>query len=271
MNPQPLNPTLVPEVPLPRAPLARVIAQIQFPTILAIRNPDKVTSVQEDLRKDYPFLKQEQVRNIEVTSDQTPNVHHSVVWRFADRETNASWRVSLSVDFVAIETSSYISRSDFLNRLDILVSSVNRHFKPESASRLGLRYIARLIDDAIERVEELVHPKVLGIHSDSNNLEFVLGNSIIHSITDTQFLAPEDAYIQGRWGRLPAGRTYDPNVLDPFSKPSWILDLDMFKSNSIPFTNEVLLPTATDFAKNLYWVFRQMVTEEFLKYYGGEI
>ena len=271
MNPQPLNPKLTPEVPLPRAPLARVIAQIQFPTLLAIRNPDKVTLVQEDLRENYPFLKQEQVHNIETTSNQAPNVHHSVVWRFTDLETNATWRVSLGVDFVAIETSSYTSRSDFLDRLGTIVSSVNRYFRPESSNRVGLRYIARLIGSAVERVEELVHPKVLGIHSDSKNREFVLGDSIVHSISDTQFLAPDGAYIQGRWGGLPANRTYDLNVLEPFPEPSWILDLDMFSSNSIPFTNEVLLPTATDFAISLYWLFRQMVTDEFLRFYGGEI
>ena len=41
-EPTPLNPTWTPEVPLPRAPLARVIAQVRFPPILAIRDPDKV-------------------------------------------------------------------------------------------------------------------------------------------------------------------------------------------------------------------------------------
>ena len=50
-EPRPLSPTPIAEVPLPRAPLARVIAQARFPPILAIRDPDKVAGVQEELRE----------------------------------------------------------------------------------------------------------------------------------------------------------------------------------------------------------------------------
>ena len=42
-------------------------------------------------------------------------------------------------------------------------------------------------------------------------------------------------------------RIYDPKVLEPFSNSSWTLDLGMLQSNSIPFTNEVMQTTTTDF------------------------
>ena len=60
-DPRPLNPTPTPEVPLSRAPLVRVLAQARFPTILAIRDADKVASFQEALRETYPNLSREQV------------------------------------------------------------------------------------------------------------------------------------------------------------------------------------------------------------------
>ena len=163
IEPRPLNPTLTPEVPLTRAPLARVIAQARFPPILAIRIPDKVAVVQEALRDTYPNLSQEQVHSIELTGGETPNFHQGVIWRLADREKDARWRVSLGVDFVALETSSYDSRNDFLHRLRGVVSAVEQAFKPASASRLGLRYIDRLTDEAINRVGDLIHPEVLGL------------------------------------------------------------------------------------------------------------
>ena len=50
------------------------------------------------------------------------------------------------------------------------------------------------------------------------------------------------------------------------AKPSWVLDLDMFTTESLPFTSEGLLTTATSFAEYLYWLFREMVTEEFLTF-----
>ena len=271
-EPQPLHPTLTPEVPLPRAPLARVIAQARFPPILAIRDPDKVAVLQEALRETYPNLSQDQVHSIELTGGQTPNVHRGLIWRLTDGQKDARWRVSLGVDFVALETSSYDSRNDFLDRLRAVVLAVEHAFKPASVVRFGLRYIDRLIDEAVDRVGELVLPEVLGIiRAPGNpNPHPALGESVIHLMTEAQFLAQNGARVQGRWGQLPANATYDPDALEPVAKPSWVLDLDMFTTDSQPFTSEQLLTTATDFAQCLYWLFRQMVTDEFLRFYGGQ-
>ena len=267
---RPLNPMPTREVPLPRTPLARVIAQARFPSILAIRNPDKVAVLQETLRETYPNLSQDQVHSIELTGGQTPNVRQGLIWRLADREKDASWRVSLGVDFVALETSSYDSRGDFLDRLRGVVSAVEQTFKPASASRLGLRYIDRLVDKAVERVGDLIHPEVLGIIRPPGNPRPALGESVIHMVTEAQFLAQDGSRIQGRWGQLPANATHDPDALEPVGNPSWVLDLDMFTTESQPFATEDLLTTTTTFAKCLYWLFRQMVTEEFLRFHGGE-
>ena len=269
-EPRPLNPTPTSEVPLPRAPLERVLAQARFPPILAIRDPDKVAVLQEALRETYPNLSQDQVHSIELGGGETPNIRQGLIWRLADREKYPDWRVSLGVDFVALETSSYDSRDDFLGRLRAVLSAVEQAFKPASATRLGLRYIDRLTDEAVDRVDELIRPAVLGIIRPSEDPEPVLGDSVIHLMTEAQFLAQEGARVQGRWGQLPAHATSDPHALEPVAKPSWVLDLDMFTTESQPFASEELLTTATGFAKCLYWLFRQMVTEEFLKFYGGE-
>ena len=269
-EPQPLNPTPTPEVPLPRAPLARVIAQARFPPILAIRNPDKVAIFQEALRETYPNLSEDQVHSIELTAGQTPTIRQGLIWRLADREREPRWRVSLGVDFVALETSAYNSRDDFLDRLRAVVSAVEGAFKPADTKRLGLRYIDRLTDEAVDRVGDLLRPEVLGIMRPVENPSPALGDSIIHLMTEAQFLAQDGGRVQGRWGKLPPNATYDPDALEPIAKPSWVLDLDMFTSVPRPFASEELLTTATGFAKCIYWLFRQMVTEEFLRFYGGE-
>ena len=268
-EPRPLNPTPTREVPLPRAPLARVIAQARFPPILSIRDPDKVAVLQEALRETYPNLGQEQVHSLEMTGGQPPNIRQGLVWRLADREKDALWRVSLGVDFVALETSSYDGRDDFLDRLrnvvstsydgrdDFLdrlrnvVSTVERAFEPASVSRLGLRYIDRLTEGAVDRVDELIHPEVLGMIQTRGNPDPAPGESIVHLMTEAQFLARDGARIQGRWGKLPANATYDPDAFDPVARPSWILDLDMFTTESQPFASDGLLTTATEFAECL--------------------
>ena len=44
----------------------------------------------------------------------------------------------------------------------------------------------------------------------------------------------------------------------------------MFTTESLPFASEGLLATAASFAECLHWLFREMVAEEFLTFYGGE-
>ena len=85
------------EVPLPRSPLAQVIAQVRFPPILAIHGPETVAGFQEALRETYPHLGRHQVHTIDLTAGPTPNVNQDVVWRLADREQAPRWQVSLGV------------------------------------------------------------------------------------------------------------------------------------------------------------------------------
>ena len=269
-EPRPLSPTPIVEVPLPRAPLARVIAQVRFPAILAIRDPDKVAILQETLRETYPYLNRVQAHRIDLTAGEPPNIQQEFIWRLANREQNPRWQVSLGVDFVALDTSGYDSRQDFLRRLRAVVIAVEAAFKPAEVKRLGVRYIDRLTGEAIERVYDLFRPEILGIMRPGEDTHPALGDSIIHLMNETQFLAQDGSRIQGRWGKLPPNTTHDPNSLDPVAEPSWVLDLDMFTSEPQPFASAELLQTATDFAECLYWLFRQMVTNEFLRFYGGE-
>ena len=269
-EPQPLNPTPVTEVPLPRAPLARVIAQVRFPPILAIRDPDRAAVFQDAIREPYPHLSRDQAHSIDLTAGEPPNVHQEVIWRFADRARDPRWQASLGVDFVALDTSDYESRQDFLARLHAVVAAVEEAFRPAEIRRLGVRYIDRLTDEALERVGELFQPETLGIMRPIEDASSELGSSVIHLMNDVQFLARNGSRIQGRWGKLPPNVTYDPSAIDPIAKPSWVLDLDMFTSEPQPFSSEELLRTATDFAACLYWLFRRMVTKEFLDFYGGE-
>ena len=265
-----LNPKPIPQVHLDRAPLARVLAQARFPPILAISKADEVASFQEALRETYPNLSRDQVHSIELTGGQTPNVQQGLIWRLADGETEPAWRVSLGVDFVALETSDYDDRDDFLARLGDVLSAVEESFNPASASRLGVRYIDRLTGAAVERIGELIHAEILGVIQPTDTLDSSLRESVIHQITEAQFRAPGGTLVQGRWGRLPANTTYDPNALDAVDVPSWVLDLDMFTTQSQDFVSEDLVTTARSSAECLYWLFRQMVTMEFLRFHGGE-
>jgi len=259
----PLAAPLPGEVPLPGAPLVRVIGQVLFPPVLSLESRQFVAPFQEAIRSTYPVLRPEQTQSI-VLGPQgvTPGPKQSA-WRFSDVE--GVWRVSVTPDFVAIETTSYTSRGDFLERFRFVLDAVAEHFEPAIVQRLGIRYIDRVTGDALLDIHELVRPEVLGI------MALPFAENASHSLTETLFTLPESReQVFARWGKIPAGATADPNAIEPISEPSWVLDIDMFSHESYAFVPEEIVNNAQRFAERLYTVFRWAVTNDFLRRYGGK-
>ena len=126
--------------------------------------------------------------------------------------------------------------------------------------------------NAVERIHDLLRPEILGIAHTGEASRYGtsgLGSSAHHLMTEAQFLVGNGRHILGRWGQLHDNTTYDRAAIEPLESPSWVLDLDMFTSEAFPFAGARVSTTARDFAETLYWLFRQMVTDEFLKFYGG--
>jgi uncharacterized protein (TIGR04255 family) len=249
------------EVPLARAPLVRVIAQIKFPLVVAIEQRDFVAPFQEAVRASYPRLRQEQAVGFMLGPGGVVQVPApQKVWRFSDEDDR--WRLSLAPDFLSLETVSYSSRSDFLNRFRSVVSVLEKHVQPTLLDRLGVRYIDRISGGAIHDIEVLVRPEIRGLTGTaaSANLHYMLTESVF-KIGEAKLLA--------KWGQLPEGATTDPSAIEPEAARSWILDLDMFKDTPMPFNVDRVIDDVERFAERIYTFFRWAVTAEFLERYGG--
>ncbi|AFY91112.1 TIGR04255 family protein [Chroococcidiopsis thermalis] len=252
------------EVPLEEAPLIRVIAQVRFPPILSVEQKAFVASFQEAIREQYPILQPEQTQGLVLSSQGLMPTTPQITWRFIDTEGN--WRVSLAPDFMALETTAYTSRSDFLLRLQNLLSAFGEHIKPKTIERFGIRYINRLTNLAVEDVSKLLRPEITGIVT----AEF--GENIRQTINESLFDIPggEDRMI-ARWGLMPAGATFDPDAIEPITQSSWILDLDMSLSKKRDFSVGLLIGEAQRFTERIYTFFRWAVTDDFLQYFGGKL
>lgn len=273
-EPMPLRPMPVTEVPLPHAPLAAVVAQVRFAPILAIsqfrRPSDAVIAFQERLRPTYPHLSMDHTHHLIMAGPSPAHVDHSQVWRFSDSAGHLpAWRVSLTQDFVSLETRQYSSRSDFLARLQFIIEAMAICFSPTDSTRLGLRYIDRLAGVDADRVADFVKTDVLGLLGSADVALAQLQPSIVHSVTHAQFLAPAGDTVTAKWGLLPPNTTHDSSVIDPITETSWVLDMDMFSTRPHSFSGSDLVDTATNFAECLYWLFREMTTEDFLRHHGG--
>src|SRR5262245_26907426 len=111
----PLSDPIPPEVPLPNAPLERVIAQVRFSSILKIEQRDFISPFQESIRGKYPSLEHDRTQLLTLGPDGMLPKETGTRWRFIDAP--GEWTVSLAPDFVAIETTHYTSRADFFSRL----------------------------------------------------------------------------------------------------------------------------------------------------------
>jgi uncharacterized protein (TIGR04255 family) len=253
-----------PEVPLSKAPLVRVIAQIKFPLIVSLEKRDFIAPFQEAMRPFYPVLRFEQSQGMVFGPQGVSPAPQLVIWRFSD--AGSRWRVSLAPDFVALETEEYSAREDFLNRLSIVIDALEKHFEPKVVDRVGVRYIDRLTGPALADIAKLVRPQVLGI------LATPAGNHVEQLISESIFsLQEKGARLLLRQGRVPKGTTVDPTAINPINEPSWILDIDMFRAASQEFLAKEIVDEARTFTERIYAFFRWAVTDDFLRYFGGKV
>lgn len=247
----------LPEIHLARSPLVRVVAQVRYPIDFSLVTPAKVGAIQERLRDRYPVLRSEaQVVFVADPSGIGLKPGGGNIWKFHDQ--SGDWSVSLSTDFVALDSKRYQSRTDFLTRLDEIVQALSAVSAPASCDRLGLRYINRLHGPSLDRLGDLLRPEVLGLGT------AVAQGRLGHSICESLF-EDGDVALSTRWGALRAGVTTDPSSMDPIDEPSWILDLDMFRGRSRPFAAESIRRDASAFAEKIHSLFRWCVTEPFLQ------
>jgi len=247
------------EVPLARAPLVRVIVQLRFPAIVSLGRADFIGPFQEAVRPRYPILRPEQTAGLMVGPLGVQR-SDSIVWRFHDKAD--AWRVSLSPDFVALESIVYKDRRDLFERFEQILVALNAIAKLPVCDRLGVRYVNRVRGAELEKLASLVRPEVLGV---ANAGIAGLGHSLCESL-----FQKDDVSLNTRWGILPPNATTDPASIDLIPEPSWVLDLDMFRGAQRDFDIAAILGDGRMFARTIHDFFRWCVSPEFLKVYGGK-
>lgn len=245
------------EVPLPLAPLELVIVQVRFPLILAVEDAGQVTSFQEAIRESYPVLRREEIEDAGPTG--TGPIRSMTAWRFSS--TDETWRVSLTPQFVTLETRRYTSRKDLLLRFEVVVRALASHFRPATVDRLGIRYLDRIAGSTTEELLPLIQPELRGL------LGSQLVPQMVASFSESMFEIGS-ARLAARWGVLPPGSTIEA-LGEPLEERSFILDLDMFSSYPAPFGLDEVVVQAESYAERIYAFFRWMVTDAFLERYGG--
>jgi uncharacterized protein (TIGR04255 family) len=253
------------EVPLERAPLVKVLVQLRFPTIAKIDSIDAVAAFQEQLEARYPILRPEhQVPLVPVGAVMPPVQVFGTIWRMSN--TDSTWVVVLARDFVAMETTAYASRADFVERwAEVLRALPAANLAPAVYDRLGIRYIDRLAEEEmVNDLAVLVRPELLGI----TNVALPSGSSMVANVTQTQFQI-DGLEMKASWGIIPARTVILPGI-DAVDTRSWILDVDVYREQQVTFDTTSIVDLTATAAGRAYEFFRWSVTPEFLRRHGGE-
>ncbi len=118
--------------------LKSVVCQIKVQPIFRIAKelPDKF---QEKIRKNYPAVQEEKAVQVEVRGPETQQRSLGSTWRF--RSECGSWAVTLDSAFIAFETKTYESFTDFRSRFEEIYDVYLTTYEPSQPERIGLRYI----------------------------------------------------------------------------------------------------------------------------------
>jgi uncharacterized protein (TIGR04255 family) len=261
----PLSDVVPEEVHLKYAPLISVLAQLRFPAQPQFDQRETVAAFFEALRGTYPVVREEQIRGIAFQAVQLSDPSKAVeakawtIWRLSD-VTN-SWRLSLSRDFLTLESSAYLSHGDFIQRWGVILEAFHGALNPAVVDRFGLRYVDRIKNPALLQLPKLIRSEMLGV------LGISAASKLLQSYSESIFeLAPDR--LVARWGQLAPTVSYDPGTITPLSEPSWVLDLDMFREMTRPFNPRAIADEANAYAQKIYTFFRWVVTPAFLVYFN---
>jgi uncharacterized protein (TIGR04255 family) len=257
----------VPEVIYQRPPLALVLCQVRFPAVLDVSDPRVIAPLQRALRRRYPLVREANIVQVQLIAGQAqplpaPPAHQ---WQFSDAPDG--WQVVVTRDFVTLETRTYESFADFLERLGELLTAVAEHLQPQFVSRIGLRYINE-IRDAGMAWDAVLRPELLGALASLPIAEDATTQSV--SVITLRNAADQGLNIQH--GLFPAGHAVNPRPSDPpKSGPFFLLDFDAFRELgpfALSFDPAPICAQVDQFHKQIYALFRWSLSDAYVRSLG---
>lgn len=253
-------------VPLERAPLVLVLCQLRFNTKAALGQRATADAICERLAPRYAEVVEENVT--EATFDLgAPGlaVKQQATRQFILRSPDSPWWIMLSPSVASLVGTTYSERKDFLDRISELRIALTEDAEIAAIERVGVRYVSRVADEAfLSGLDNYVRAEVRG----AVHLPQATETRLHQTVSDTM-IQQGSTMARIRAGMMPPGVTPDPAV-PILEQRSWVFDIDTF-NDEYRRADESVEDTAADLAKGQYQLFRWLVTDDFLRYFGGDI
>lgn len=179
-----------------KCPLAEVILQVRFPTILSI-NTKEPADFQEIIRIDYPIyqpgIESQQELQIVANNDTfMPSIINKQQNKnYAFISADGKYKINLTSSFISLSTISYTRWEEFSERFVHILKAFTSIYKPPFFERIGLRYVDIISKKTLELEDkawkDLIKDQWLGplasiddkkVATMNTNTEFILDDNI---------------------------------------------------------------------------------------------
>jgi uncharacterized protein (TIGR04255 family) len=237
-------------------PLAEVICQLQFPTVLRIA-ADVPSEFQERIRQSYPEFRQDAGASglppdiSQVIANLPINVQQGPIYSFENE--GATRTITLTRDAVSITERQYTRWEDLRAEIELVRSALEEIYQPSFYSRIGLRYQDVLDPSALGLAgvpwSDLLHPAVAGLLGAEDEIRSSVRN--LGGAAEIEISEIADAAVRLQYGLVQGS---EGGSTRPFA-----LDADFFTTQRSAFEHvPTILDTFNNLAGNL---FRWAITE----------
>jgi uncharacterized protein (TIGR04255 family) len=263
----PFEESRVAEVRLDRSPLAVVLFQIRFPgPVTRIEHAILSGDLADALSADYPFAERQEVVEFVFQPGHMPAQKSTNSTALALSDASQQWTLSIARDSLSLTTTAYKDRDDLLARAEGIFEALARVAQPPAVSRVGLRYINRIVDTKL--VQRLCENAGVAEPIRQQQLFSLTHGAIQSTLTELQYAWSEGQKLQARWGLLPAGQSI-ANPLEPLPNQSWLLDIDAYHEARFEFSTETVVMQLKTLSEKAYRFFRWFFTPEALPEFGA--
>ena len=143
-------------------PLKQVICQLRFPKILRI-DTERPAQFQEAVRREFPHFQEDPDRSSLPLPDGVSELIPKELLQSLSRTQNRrfqfvsrdkTWIISLTKDFVALETSNYVRWEGFREKVELVLRALANVYNPTHFIRIGLRY-RNVIDRKVLKLDDV--------------------------------------------------------------------------------------------------------------------
>jgi uncharacterized protein (TIGR04255 family) len=252
-------------------PLALVVCQVAFSPVLGVADPSFVFPFQRAIQDRFPLVTPVKGMQLQIGfgsegGEIKQQEQIARQWQFADQEDN--WKLTLSSEFLSLETREYRDFGAFLDRLRTGLEALLEHVQPRLGTRIGLRYINEIRSEVAWT--EVIRPEVLG----ATIRDELGGAEALHQSIQQLLLR----YSGGRGinithGRFPAGTSVQPRAgVEAPATPFYLFDIDVFREYQPPkllrMDVDSIGDTISSFHEVVHRLFRWAVTEHYVMSLG---